>query len=173
MCRGTAVSTAQALSSHREQMCVNRALCQAVLLLWSLSLPWGAIFIFIFFLPQKSGQETSCGLDWRSAPSQQGLLFKPANNTGDIARFFLLFQGDQGIQRPYGHTPKCVFRAFRGPRREDNSTREVIQITSHSPSTRRRILFKCVAARPTLTQPSPHPGVVARVLSMSTTRGRT
>ena len=30
----------------------------------------------------------------------------------------------------------------------------------------------CVAARPTFSQPSPHPGVVAGVLSMSTTRGR-
>ncbi len=34
-------------------------------------------------------------------PARQGLLFKPENNTGDIARFFLLFQGDQGI---HGHT---------------------------------------------------------------------
>ncbi len=54
----------------------------------------------------------------------------------------------------------------------EGSKQEVIQITSHSPSTRRRILTKCVAARPTFSQPSPHPGVVAVVLSMSTTRGQ-
>ena len=30
-------------------------------------------------------------------PARQGLLFKPANTIGNIARFILLFQGDQGI----------------------------------------------------------------------------
>ena len=35
-------------------------------------------------------------------PARQGLLFKPVNTTGDIARFILLFQGDQGLQRPNG-----------------------------------------------------------------------
>ncbi len=34
--------------------------------------------------------------------AQQGLLIKPANTTGDIARFILLFQGDQGFQWPNG-----------------------------------------------------------------------
>jgi hypothetical protein len=37
-------------------------------------------------------------------PGRQGLLFKPANTTGDIARFILVFQGDQGSQRPNGLT---------------------------------------------------------------------
>jgi hypothetical protein len=62
---------------------------------------------------------------------------------------------------------------FRAPRSEDGLKREVIHITSHSPyspSTRRRILTKCVAARPTLSQPTPHPEVVAGVVSMSNTR---
>ncbi len=40
-------------------------------------------------------------------------------------------------------------------RAEDGSKREVIQITSHSPSTRRRILTNCVAPRLTLSQPIP------------------
>ncbi len=35
-------------------------------------------------------------------PARQGPLLKPANITGDIARFILLFQGDQGFQRPNG-----------------------------------------------------------------------
>ena len=30
-------------------------------------------------------------------PDRQGLPFRPANTTGDIARFILLFQGDQGF----------------------------------------------------------------------------
>jgi hypothetical protein len=51
-------------------------------------------------------------------PAQQGLIFKPANTNGDIARFILLFQGDQGFQRPNGQnsirmlTPYDFFRVF-------------------------------------------------------------
>jgi hypothetical protein len=64
---------------------------------------------------------------------------------------------------------------YRAPRGEDASKREVIQITSHSPSTRTEPdrSYPSVVACPTLSQPSPHPGVVAGVLLMSTTRGQT
>ncbi len=50
--------------------------------------------------PSKIGLRTA--IDWRPARSTRTTT-KPANTTGDIARFFLLFQGDHGIQRPYGN----------------------------------------------------------------------
>ncbi len=44
--------------------------------------------------PQKSGRGQ---LRIGDPLARQGLLFKPANTTGDIPRFSLLFKGDQGI----------------------------------------------------------------------------
>ncbi len=63
---------------------------------------------------------------------------------------------------------------YRAPRSEDGSKRKVIHITSNSQSTRRQILTKCVVARPTFSQSSPHPGVVAGWGPVDVcTRGRT
>jgi hypothetical protein len=52
--------------------------------------------------PQKNGPRPAA--DWRSDRSTRTTT-KPANTTGDIARFSLLFQGDQRIQRPNGLGP--------------------------------------------------------------------
>ena len=59
-------------------------------------------------------------------------------------------------RRYFVPAPRDACVVFRAARSEDGSKREVIQITSHSPSTRCRILTNCVAARPTLFHPSPH-----------------
>ena len=42
--------------------------------------------------PQKSGRDQPRIGD---PPARQELIFKPENTTGDVARFILLFQGDQ------------------------------------------------------------------------------
>ncbi len=49
--------------------------------------------------PHKIGQDQ---LRIGDPPAQPGLLPKPANTTGNIVRLILLFQGDQGFQRPNG-----------------------------------------------------------------------
>ncbi len=49
--------------------------------------------------PLKIGPRPAA--DWLP-PTQQGLVLKPANITGDIARFILLFQVDEGYRRPNG-----------------------------------------------------------------------
>ncbi len=68
----------------------------------------------------------------------------------------------------YGHLNQTYF-VRPAVRTVQSEKSQHIQITSHSPSTRHRILTKCVAALPTLSQPSPHPGVAAAVESMFAT----
>ncbi len=60
--------------------------------------------------PQKSGRDQ---LRIYDPLARQELLFKPKNTTGDIAQFFLLFQGHQRIQRPNGHL--SIFFCFMRP----------------------------------------------------------
>ncbi len=62
--------------------------------------------------PQKSGRDQ---LRIGDPPARQGLLFKPADTTGDIAWFLFLFQGYQGLRRPksvYGVVRKTKGRGF-------------------------------------------------------------
>ena len=62
---------------------------------------------------------------------------------------------DVGVDRYF------VFCIVRSHRSEIGSKREVIRITSYFTSPRRQVLTKCIVTRPTLSQPSPHPGVLA------------
>jgi hypothetical protein len=72
-------------------------------------------------LPQNIGPRPAA--DLRSARSTRTTT-KPANTTGDIARFFLIFQGDPGFQRPKRPKDSISFNTRkRSVRRRDGRPR--------------------------------------------------